>query len=304
MWSSVELAAFVIAYDRWYNGKGTNELVSGSGGSLLTTEQFLRSLPFVLVDNQTPLPSDQSKVPIWTKCGPQRDTVQVRTGSVDMPQQAKKKARVTVEFAGDGSGKSPFAIRTSGKMNVVTDTLSIETDYLSPNTFAKEKGMLDESWWQKPGPELEALLEKSRSSHQHLAGDLFREARPHLITMSVGQAGDPVWWYARRLTVSGSVACTLHAAIAQLIALNATWWTPDCKELCRQTQVLLRIDGSVLAQVDPDAPPVAVLDLSASSTWSVGVDLLPGGLVGLGWSGFLVLKLAVVSILDLTGYLI
>jgi hypothetical protein len=148
---------------------------------------------------------------------------------------------------------------------------------MSPKTFGKEKAKLDVSWWVLPAPSMEAQLAKTRKALGCTESDLFAEIRPGLMTVSVGQANDPMWWWGRRLVVSGSVACTMHAAIWQLIQMEGKeWWTSASRALCNQLAKLLGIkEGVAYTQVDPDAPLVAALDLAGDSTWACGPELLP-----------------------------
>jgi hypothetical protein len=125
-WAPAELATMLIAYDRWYNGSAVNEVVCGHSGSLLATEQWSGRLPFVL-DPKTPTPPGSTKIPVYTDGGPVRHTMQV-TDTTSQPNQTDRKAGVTAEFAGVGSGKTPFGIRHAGKASVATNVISIECE--------------------------------------------------------------------------------------------------------------------------------------------------------------------------------
>jgi hypothetical protein len=125
-WAPAELANTLVAYDRWYNGVATNEIVCQHAGSLLTTEQWARSLPFVM-DPITPTPHGSSSISVYTDGGPVRYTAQV-TDPKSQPYQTDRRAGVTVEFAGVGSGKTPFAMRHAGRADRARNLISIECE--------------------------------------------------------------------------------------------------------------------------------------------------------------------------------
>jgi hypothetical protein len=125
-WSLTELASTLVGYDRWYNGVAANEKICQHSGSLLTTEQWARSLPFLL-DPKTPTQPSSGFTSVYTDGGPVRYTAQV-TDLVSQPYQTNRKAGVTVEFAGAGSKKTPFAMRHAGKANKASNLISIECE--------------------------------------------------------------------------------------------------------------------------------------------------------------------------------
>jgi hypothetical protein len=183
---------------------------------------------------------------------------------------------VTLEYAGVGSKGKVFAVRTAGEVNRALHKLSIETEPMAKRTYDIELGKYDSSFWALPALEERAQFASNQAARD-VSGDLFAECRQNVVTLSIGQANDPVWWWARRCAVSGAVAAVFTGSLWELTSLHTDWWTNESREYCECLAALLNIEkGKAYSQVDPEADPAPLLDLTSEAAWRCGPRLLPG----------------------------
>jgi hypothetical protein len=189
--------------------------------------------------------------------------------------QVLQGAAVTLEYAGVGSKGKVFAVRTAGEANRALHKLSVETEPMAKRTYDLELKKYDSSFWALPAPEERKQFASNQAAHG-VNRDLFAECRQYVVTLSIGQANDPVWWWARRCAVSGAVAAVFTGSLWELTALRADWWTGESSEYCECLAALLNIEkGKAYSQVDPEADPAPLLDLTSQTAWRCSARLLP-----------------------------